>query len=214
MKKATSILLIAVLLITGVFVLTGCGNGEGDGNKKKTNTVEISQVLGAGTVTVSVPKNDDGTPKYQFTKDKPKEVKGSGTFYLETDNVAMSFGTHGLVYNTATYFKNKHGEQPASFEGYLEWMKDPDSTIKLYGMETFNFNGRDALRHYAREGGSGDYKYYGYNYMFSLDDINPKMRLEVVAYYKGLEELPKEAKEFDEETLKVIKSLKLEVNKK
>lgn len=209
MKKTISLLLVAILLASGVFVLTGCGN-EGD-NKKKANTVEISQALGAGTVTVSVPKNEDGTPKYQFTTTKPKEVKGSGTFYLETDNVAMSFGTHSLVYNTATYFKAKHGEQPASFEGYLEWMKEPESTIKLGGLEQFEINGRKALRYYSRTGGSGDYVYHGYNYMVGVDDIYKGSNLDIGVYYKG-EEI-KEPKEFDQETLDIINSLKVTLNK-
>ncbi|MBR6033777.1 MAG: hypothetical protein IKP28_03445 [Clostridia bacterium] len=207
MKRVLSIALIAILLVAGLFILTGCDN---EGGAKKVDGVEISQTLGKGTVTLTVPKNEDGTPKYEFTKTKPKEVKGSGTFYLETETAAFSFGTHTLVYNTATYFKEKHGEQAASFEGYLEWMQEPESTIKLAGLEQFEINGRKALRYYSRTGGSGDYVYHGYNYMVGVDDIYKGSNLDVGVYYKGDE--VKESKEFDQETLDIINSLKVTLN--
>ena len=178
---------------------------------KKVNTVEISQVLGAGIVKISVPKNEDGTPKYEFTTTKPNDVKGSGTFYLETDSAILSFSTHTLVYNTSIYFKDKYGEHLASFEGYLEWMKDSDSKIKLYGMEQFEINGRKALRYYNRTGGSGDYIYHGYNYMVGVDDIYKESNLDLDVYYKGDE--VKQSKEFDKETLDIINSLKISLNK-
>ena len=124
--------------------------------------------------------------------------------------MAISFSTHTLVYNTATYFKEKHGEQPASFEGYLEWMKEPESTIKLSGLEQFEINGRKALRYYSRTGSSGDYVYHGYNYMVGVDDIYKGSNLDIGVYYKGEE--TKESKEFDQETLDIINSLKVTLN--
>ena len=212
MKKIISLALISALLITGLVVLTGCETGSGNGGAKKNNGVEISKALGNGTVTISVPKKEDGTAKYEFTTTKPSVVKGSGTFYLETDTAAFSFGTHSLVYNTAVKFKEKNGEQPATFDGYLEWMKDPDSTIKLSGMEQFEINGRKALRYYSRTGGSGDYVYHGYNYMVGVDDLYKGSDLEIGVYYKGAE--TKEAKEFDQETLDIINSLKVTATQK
>ena len=209
MKKTLCALLIVMTLILGLFTLTGCRDNNNGG--KANNTTEISYTLGNGKIKLQVPKKEDGTPKYEFKTDKPKEVKGSGTVYLETDNTVLSFGTHSLVYNTATYFKAKHGEQSASFDGYLEWMKEPESTIKLAGMEQFEINGRKALRYYSRTGGSGNYVYHGYNYMIGVDDIYKGSNLDIGVYYKGEE--VKEAKEFDNETLDIIKSLKVEANK-
>ena len=213
MKRIISLVIISVILITGLLVVTGCENNNGgSSNTKKTEGVEITETIGNGKISIVVPKNEDGTAKYQFTKDKPSEVKGSGTFYLETDNVAMSFGTHSLVYNTGVEYKGKYGEVPATFDGYLAFMDDESmsSRPKLAGLERFEINGRKAIRYYSRTGGSGDYVYHGYNYAVGVDNVYTGSDLEIGVYYKG-EEI-KESKEFDQETLDIINSLKITVN--
>lgn len=212
MKKIISSVLVVILLISGLFIMTGCGNEENGNAKDKKDVVEISRVLGKGKFTISVPKKEDGTAKYEFTDQKPTEAKIGGTFYLVTDTAVFSFGTSGFAYQTAKAFKEKNGEQKGTFDGYLEWMKDPDSTIKLSGMEQFEINGRKALRYYCRTGGSGDYKYHGYNYLIGVDDIYTGSRAEMTVCYKDTN-YPSEAKEFDEETLSIINSLKIEANK-
>lgn len=207
MKKVLSILLVITLLASGLFILTGC---ENDGGKSK-NTTEISYVMGKGKITISVPKKEDGTPKYEFTTEQPEGSKQKGTFYLETDTAFFSFSSSGLVYNTSKYFKETYGEKEATFDGYLEFMQDPKSTIKLSGMEQFEINGRKALRYYNRVGSSGNYKYWGYFYMIASDDVYPGSHMNMTVNYKD-EEKPSEVKEFDQETLDIINSFKLELN--
>ncbi len=62
-----------------------------------------------------------------------------------------------------------------------------------------------------RDGGAGNYKYYGYFYMIGVDDIYPESRAGMTVNYKT-DEKPAEVKEFDEETLSIIKSLKIKTN--
>ena len=208
MKKSISLLLVVIILLSGLFILTGCEKKD-EQKKMPNNMVEISYVNGAGTFKVWVPKKDDGTPKYEFKKEKPEKAKGSGTFYLETDNTVLSFSTKGWAYNTSKDYKAKYGENTkATWDGYIEFMNDESisSRPKLSGMEQFEINGRKALRYYSREGGSGDYKYFGYNYMIDVDDIYTGSNGNIGVYYK-LDEYPKEAKEFDKETLDIINSL-------
>ena len=101
-KKILSLILIMVLLIGGLFALTGCENG------KTNNTIEISRTLNKGKITLSVPKKDDGTPKYEFTEEKPENSKvNRGTFYLVTDNTILGFSTSGLSYNTSQKYEDK-----------------------------------------------------------------------------------------------------------
>ena len=208
MKKVISLVLVTIMLLAGLVVLTGCENGGNGGKEeKKVNGVEISKAIGAGTVTVAVPKKDDGTAKYEFTTTKPSAVKGSGTFYLETDTAAFSFGTYGLVYNTAQKYKQKYGEVAATFDGYINWVHEPESGIKMAGWEELEINGRKAVRYNSRTGGSGDYVYHGYIYVVGVDDIYKGSDLQIGVYYKGDE--VKEAKEFDQETLDIINSLKV-----
>lgn len=211
MKKIISLVLVITILITGLLILTGCDNGNG--NTKKADTVEISRALGKGTVTLSVPKNEEGTPKYQFSDTKPDGLSKAGTFYLITDTTYFAFATSGLAYNTSKDYKAKYGETTATFDGYLEFMDDTSisSRPKLSGIERFELNGRKALRYYNRTGGSGDYEYYGYFYMVAVDDIYPGSKFDMTVNYK-VEERPKEVKEFDQETLDIINSLKITAN--
>ena len=201
MKKIISLSLILVL---GLVILTGCDK------EKKINGVEISYPHGKGTITVTVPKDKDGNPKYEFSTEKPKGLSVTKTFYLITDKAMIGFATSGMSYNTSAKYKAKYGDKKATFAGYLEFIEDKDLFDKSYlpGLEQFEINGRKALRYYNRAGGSGSYKYYGYFYMIATDDIYPGSKLDVVVNYID-EEKPTEAKEFDQETLDIIKSIKV-----
>ena len=204
MKKLISLSLVIMLVVAGLFILTGCEKTA------KVKTVDISYTLGKGVITLSVPQNEDGTPKYQFTEEKPEELSKSGTVYLVTDTSLFAFGTSGFVYNTSKDYKEKYGETEASFDGYLEFINSDlfNKNMYLTGCEEFELNGRKALRYYNMSGSSGDYDYYGYFYMVGADDIYPRSRVDMTVNYK-VEEKPKEIQEFDEETLSIINSLKV-----
>ena len=206
MKKVISLFSIMILVVGGLFVLTGCEAGK----KEDNNTIEISKTLGKSTVTLRVPKNADGTAKYNFTDTKPEGLSKSGTFYLSTDTANFAFSTSSLSYNTSKDYKAKYGETKATFDGYLEFMDDTSisSRPKLAGIERFEINGRKALRYYNRTGGSGKYEYYGYFYMVAVDDIFPGSEFNMTVNYK-VDERPTEIQEFDAETLAIINSLKI-----
>lgn len=214
MKKIITSTIVVIMLLSAVFSLSGCGNNNSNDNKNnakaaKKDGVEISYTHGKGTFTLTVPKKEDGTAKYEFTKEKPAGVSKSGTFYLVTDTAILTFLTSGMSYNTSKAYQEKHGKQNATFDGYLEFINSEDfNKSYLPGCEEFEINGRKALRYYNRVGGSGDYKYYGYFYIIGVDDIYPGSRAEIVVNYKD-EEKPKEVKEFDQETLDIINSLEI-----
>ena len=204
MKKVLSLVLVMVILISGLFILTGCNN-------ETSNTRNVSAVLDKGKFTVSVPKNEEGEAKYKFTEEKPAGASTKGIFYLETDNVVISFSISGLVYNTSTRYQDKYGKVDATFDGYLTWMAEKESGISLPGMEQLEINGRKAIRYYNRTGESGQYTYDGYFYFIGVDDIYPGSYLNMNVSYKGSEK-NSEAKEFDSETLSIINSLKIVLN--
>ena len=206
MKKYFTIFLMFTVLFGLTLVFTGCEK------EKKDNTVEISYNLGKGVFKVSVPKTEEGKAKYEFTTTKPKEISSSATFYLVTDNTVFGFSTSGLSYNTSVKYKEKYGTTKATFDGYLEFIEDKElynKTSYLPGLEQFEINGRKALRYYNRVGGSGKYNYYGYFYLIGVDDIYIGSRVQMTVNYKT-EDRPTESKEFDDETLSIIKSLKIE----
>ena len=213
MKKVSKVLLIVVLMITSIFVITGCDKKEKE-SKAKKDVAKISYELGKGKITVEVPKDKEGNAKYEFTTEKPEGVSVSKTFYLVTDKSIIGFATSGMSYNTSTKYKDKYGDVKATFDGYLEFIEDKDLFDKSYlpGLEQFKINGRKALRYYNRSGSSNNYKYYGYFYFIGVDDIYAGSKFDMVVNYKD-EEKPTEVKEFDKETLEIIKSIKIEENK-
>lgn len=211
MKRVSKILLVFVLVIS-LFAITGCD--KKNGGKAKKDVAKINYTLGRGIITVEVPKDEEGNPKYEFTTEKPEGISFTKPVYLVTDKNVIGFGTSGLSYHTSVKYKEKYGDVKASFKGYLEFIEDKDLFDKSYlpGLEQFKINGRSALRYYNRVGGSGKYKYYGYFYMMGVDDIYPSSKFDMVVNYKD-EEKPTESKEFDKETLEIIKSLKIKENK-
>ena len=204
MKKIISSLIAVIVLVGAMFISTGC--------EKKAKTIEITQDLGKGVFKVSVPMDAEGNSKYSFTTEKPSEISNSASFYLVTDTAVFGFSTGGLSYNTSKAYKDKYGDKKASFDGYLEFIEDEElfkKNMLLPGSEQFEINGRKALRYYNRVGGSGSYKYYGYFYLIGVDDIYPGSRASIIVNYKT-DEKPTEIKEFDEETLAIINSIKIE----
>lgn len=204
MKKIIK-LALALLIASSVLFLTGCEKEKDD------NTTQITYTHGKGIVKLNVPKDAEGNAKYTFTTTKPEGISTSSTFYLVTDTAMFGFSTSGLSYNTGKEYKAKYGETKATFDGYLEFMDDESlsSRPKLAGIERFELNGRKALRYYNRTGGGNNYEYYGYFYMVGADDIYPGSKFNMTVNYI-VDERPKEVKEFDEETLSIIKSLKIE----
>ncbi len=213
MKKILNLGLKTMLLCSLLVIMAGCGTkNEGENNKLSFNGVETTYTYGNEIYAMSVPKNDDGKAKYTFTEELPNEVEYEGAFYLETDNAVIIFNSEGLVYNTSYMYREKYGDKSATFDNYLEWIKDEDSNIKLNGFEELKINDRKAIRFYINAGSGGDYTYYGYRYNISLDDVTEGSNLEMSVYYKNDEDL-KAPKELDQETLDIISSLKITSNK-
>lgn len=206
MKKLLSVVAIIALLTASLFAFAGCGE-----TKKKADTTDITYALNKAKYTVSVPKNEDGSAKYEFTTEKPENAKISGSFYLVTDNAVITFTSSRMVYQTGVAYKAKYGEKDATFDGYLEWVDDKDSGIRLGGLEKLEINGRKAIKYQNREGSSNAYKYYGFQYKVACDDVTPGSCLDIAVRY-GETEGESEPKAIDEETQAIIDSLKISAN--
>ena len=193
MKKIKYLLLVFVLAV----LVTGCTGGSKEDSKK----AEVEGTIGQFSFTLKVPNT-----KYELTTTKPEYAKKTGSYYLVTDKTTFVFSTTTWTYQTSYYYKEEYGTKDPSFEDYLKWKDNSKSGIRLAGDEKLKLNDRSAMRYQLREGGSGDYDYYGYMYLVSLDDINPKMRFDVAIYYNE-KELPKESVELDKVTLDVLNTL-------
>ena len=214
MKKVLSIALVTIMLLSGLAIFSGCGDNKGgNGNEKKDeNKVEISAVHGKGTIKVNVPKKEDGSAKYEFTKTKPETAPkfANGTFFIETEKAIISFSTMGLAYNTSTQYKQKYGDVKATFQGYIDFMNDSSSTIPKAD-EILEINGKKAVKRASKQGGSGDYKYFGFYYMIEADEFYPGSYLNVGVFYKdGVERTS--AEPMDEETQAIIDSITVVAN--
>ena len=128
MKKILSLVTIIAMLAVSMFALAGCGskneNNGGNGDAKKANTAEISTEFFKGTLKMSVPKKDDGSPKYEFTKERPADLvkSASGTVYLETEKAVITVASKGFAYQTGKDYKAKYGDVKATFQGYLDFI--------------------------------------------------------------------------------------------
>ena len=174
--------------------------------------MKFQLVLNKAKYTVSVPKKEDGSAKYEFTAEKPANAKISGAFYLVTDKAVITFASSRMVYQTGVAYKAKYGEKDATFDGYLEWVDDKDSGIKLSGMEKLEINGRKAIKYQNREGSGSSYKYYGFQYRVAADDVTPGNCVDISVRY-GETEGESESIPVDEETQAIIDSFKISANK-
>ena len=218
MKKILSLISIIAILATSMFALSGCGNAEGEnngknGDNKKADTVDISTEFFKGTLKFSVPKKEDGTAKYEFTKDRPESLMkyANGTLYLETDKAIITIASKGWSYNTGKEYKSKYGDKKASFDGYVEFMNDPTSTVPKNGVEMVELNGRKAVKRQSKQGSASNYTYYGFQYMVEADDVMPGSYVELGVYYKGEEE-HKSSYPIDEETQAILDTYSLKLN--
>lgn len=187
MKKTVFTILIIITLLSTLFLITGCGNDNSE--EKKIETIETFYNLGTTKIKVLVPKiqAEDGTdkPKYEFTTTKPENAEARGSVYLVTDKAIFAFSSSRLVYNTGIAYKEKYGEQPASFAGWVSFVKDPDSKMSLTikNFEEIKLNNRDAAKYDYRYGtGSGEL--HGYNYRINIDELVPGSMLELVVTTK------------------------------
>lgn len=206
MKKILNVMAIIAVLTASLFALTGCGEKKG-----KADTTDITYALNKAKYTVSVPKKEDGSPKYEFTTEKPENAKVTGAFYLVTDKAVITFTSSRMVYQTGVAYKAKYGEKEGTFDGYLEWIDDKDSSIKLGGMEKLEINGRKAIKYQNREGSSGSYKYYGFQYRVAADDVTPGNCVDIAVRY-GKTEGESKPTPIDEETQAIIDSFKISAN--
>ena len=188
MKRTLTVLLVAVLLIAGLFVLTACGNGETNGEgggNSKIKTVEISHKTSMYEIKTSVPvkTGDDGqeVPAYEFVEDVPEAVKdffyGGGTF-LVGDKVVAGVETESYTYQTGRDYKEKYGEVTPSFESFKEFVYSEGSSSTLKQSELVKIGDREAMKAEVRVGsGSGDL--YGYRYVINIDDVYPRGYMEI-----------------------------------
>ena len=97
MKKVLSIALVIMLLVSGLFILTGCGNEE-----KKIEGKTITYDYSGTSVSVVVPEEST----YEWTKEKPTNSIGfSGTFYLvgEGESIVMPANVPHAVYGEENF---------------------------------------------------------------------------------------------------------------
>ena len=194
--------IVSIIIVT--LLITGC---------TKNKTTEISYDLGKATISIKIPNDNEGNPKYAFTVDKPSNIVLSDTVYLETKTASFGFEINEYTYNQSAKYKEKYKDKDASFEGYLEYIDNPGlfNINYLPGFRKTKVNGVDAITYYNRTGYTDNYTYNGYYYILSLDNISKESKLDIVVNYKSDEPL-NEPKELDEETLSILNSLKITPN--
>ena len=213
MKK----LIIAILALSLLFTFAACGGGDNGGGDngggaaaKEVTEISHSIVWDKGTITMKVEKNEDDTPKYDFSEDAPENIIDSDySFFLDTDIAEFGFTAERWVYNTATDYKAKYGEVPASFDGYLDWLENDAPSYTADDAEVLNVGDRGAVRFPCINGSPSDYEFYGYRYMIAADDIAEGNYVEVLVVYPDGASEKNDTPELDAEVLEMIESIVL-----
>ena len=211
MKKNLIIgIIVAVIVVATVIAIVVMPKGKADNASK--NMVDTSYELGKAKLTIKTPKNEDGSPKFNFTTEKPEDASVSGDVYLRTDKAVFVFENESYVYQTATKYKEKYGVQEPSFEDFIKWSEDKDSGVAMKNKELTEINGRKVQKDKFAEGSSSNLNYYGYTYRFSLDDISKKNYIYMTVMLAD-EKYESSPVTFDDETTAMINSITISANK-
>ena len=179
-----------LLLFIFLLLITGC--------KDKESTKNISYDMRKFVITLSIPKDSN----YIFSNIKPDDSKDRGEVYLETDNSILVFSYETWVYHVKVSYRTKYGSKEPSLDDYINWCDDKESDINLDGKEVIKINDRKILKYNYLEND----RYYGYNYIISLDNIHPQGYLLLKVLYKNKDGYD-EIKELDKETKEIINTL-------
>ena len=188
MKKVLSLILVMVLLVSGMFVLTGCDN-----NSEIKNGKELTYEYNMFNAMVTVPQDSN----YEFTKEKPEnKIYFDGVFYLVGDKINIAFKNdsfYGYKDNSSTTFKE-----------FVKYLQSEDYTGTRKPTETIKIGGKDAVRFEYKSGG----KLYGYEYFIEADDIVEKGMIKIIVTTSDFSSENVDTTFTDTEVQAIINSLK------
>lgn len=193
-KKIFSNVLVALLVVGGLFVLTGCG---------KDLSTEVTLDERYYKATFTVPATKDGGEIEPNYKEEEELQWSNNDCGIANDKVAIEFKTSSWSYRTYANYKEKYGDKEGNFANYVEYMKDTEfdsqKTIKSNQFKETTVGKYDALT----------YKWNGAAY-YVLDIDGLKSQLQLIVIPLNDEDKVSDLLE-DPEIKSVIDSLKIEV---
>mgnify|MGYP006391660881 CR=1 FL=1 len=190
MKKVLSLVLVTILLLSGLFVLTGCG--------EKNTGVETSTTLGDIKITAKVPGNEEGQPTYTFTTEKPENtIYFTGSTYLTGEKVNIAFESKKVL-----------GTDSKTYSDMLNFIKSDSYTGTVKIKEELKIGDRDAIKTNFYYGANNDSGLYGYRYYINIDDVTAGQYMEVVVVKGDFSNGEIDAYMSDEAVSAIVNSLK------
>lgn len=162
MKKVLSLALIMILMISGLFVLTGCEkkDGENGGSEPAKATRKLTYDYTGTEVSLEVPEESSYT---EFTTEEPENsIYFSGTFYLVGEPVNIAFGSDRLF-----------GTDVTTFDEFAEYLQSDTYTGTYKIKEETKIGDRKALRMDYRYGSTSSDNLYGYSYLVDGGETDP-----------------------------------------
>ncbi len=169
MKKMIKIITLVLLLVTGLLLLTGCGNEE-----PKIETEKLTREEYSYTVSVDVPK-EKGYEFVDEVEEENKNVAGYPNFVLDGEKVQIYFENSSFVYQTSTTFKDKHPEMDEENPNFSDFV-----AVAYPDEEVFDLNGNKAIKVAKEYGASGNTKLVGYDYYVELSGAKACMNIQVM----------------------------------
>lgn len=165
-KKFLSIVLVAILLLGGLFVLTGCGNEE-----TLTTEVSLEPWYCKATFTVPAAKKDNNELEPIYKEEE--ETNSGADCGIANDKVAIELDYSSWTYASYANYKEKYGDKKGSYANYLEYLKDPEfdsqKTLKSNNVKEVKIGEYNAI----------EQKYMG-NMRYTLDVEGSKGKIELV----------------------------------
>lgn len=165
MKKIISLSIIAMLLVTLVYTLTGCGSSGGETTtpeeeKETTKTVTATTTSKSRpfTITAKFPTKEvtNEAGETEIVADCEVEEKVD-VITLKGKDVQIKAELSSFTYNTYANYKAKYGDKETNFANYMEYLEDSEfdgqkssnqkkyEKVKIAGFDAIKseFNGTD-----------------------------------------------------------------------
>lgn len=165
-KNILRIALMAILLLGGLLILTGCGS-------EKSLTTEVALEPWYCKAIFTVPATESDSKELEPIYKVEETTKGGNDCGIANDKVAIELNYSSWSYTSYANYKAKYGDKAGSYANYLEYLKDAEfdsqKTLKSNNVKEVKVGEYNAI----------EQKYMG-NMRYTLDVEGSKGKIELV----------------------------------
>lgn len=164
---------LALIIMLGLLVLTGCGKKE-----PKIETEKLTQEMRNYKLTVEVPK-EKGYKFVEKLEEKPKFAMSFPDYVLDGEKVQVFFDETSYVYQTSIILKEKYPEMDTenpNFDDFLKYNQNGYTEKNIV-----DINGLRAIKIENEYGPAGNTILVGYTYFIERKNSDKYIEMKVIA---------------------------------